>query len=213
MEINKYIDHTALKSFCTDKDVEKLCYEAIKYNFKSVCVNPVDVPLCYKILKDTTVKVCTVIGFPLGKNTTAVKVYEAINAINNGATELDMVINVAKLKEGELSYVKSEIEKIISISKGNVVKVIIESGLLTDEEIKTATKIVCEAGADFVKTCTGFTGGVATENAVKIMKENLSGKTLIKASGGIKTYDDAVKFINLGASRIGTSSGVEIMNK
>lgn len=213
MEINKYIDHTALKSFCTDKDVEKLCYEAVKYNFKSVCVNPVDVPLCYKILKDTTVKVCTVIGFPLGKNTTAVKVYEAINAINNGATELDMVINVAKLKEGELSYVKSEIEKIISISKGNVVKVIIESGLLTDEEIKTATKIVCEAGADFVKTCTGFTGGVATENAVKIMKENLSGKTLIKASGGIKTYDDAVKFINLGASRIGTSSGVEIMNK
>lgn len=213
MEINKYIDHTALKSFCTAKDIEKLCYEAVKYNFKSVCVNPVDVPLCYKILKDTTVKVCTVIGFPLGKNTTAVKVYEAINAINNGATELDMVINVAKLKEGELSYVKSEIEKIISISKGNVVKVIIESGLLTDEEIKTATKIVCEAGADFVKTCTGFTGGVATENAVKIMKENLSGKTLIKASGGIKTYDDAVKFINLGASRIGTSSGVEIMNK
>ncbi len=213
MEINKYIDHTALKSFCTDKDVEKLCYEAVKYNFKSVCVNPVDVPLCYKILKDTTVKVCTVIGFPLGKNTTAVKVYEAINAINNGATELDMVINVAKLKEGELSYVKSEIEKIISISKGNVVKVIIESGLLTDEEIKTATQIVCEAGADFVKTCTGFTGGVATENAVKIMCENLSGKTQIKASGGIKTYDDAVKFIELGASRIGTSSGVEIMNK
>jgi deoxyribose-phosphate aldolase len=211
MEINKYIDHTALKSFCTDKDVEKLCYEAIKYNFKSVCVNPVDVPLCYKILKDTTVKVCTVIGFPLGKNTTAVKVYEAINAINNGATELDMVINVAKLKEGELSYVKSEIEKIIEVANGNVVKVIIESGLLTDEEIKTATKIVCEAGADFVKTCTGFTGGVATENAVKIIKENLSQGAKIKASGGIKTKEDALKFISLGADRIGTSSGVEIM--
>ncbi len=213
MEINRYIDHTALKSFCTDKDVEKLCYEAIKYNFKSVCVNPVDVPLSYKLLKDSGVKVCTVIGFPLGKNKTEIKVEEARLAVQDGALELDMVINVAKLKEGELSYVKSEIEKIIEVANGIVVKVIIESGLLTDEEIKTATKIVCEAGADFVKTCTGFTGGVATENAVKIMKENLSGKTLIKASGGIKTYDDAVKFINLGASRIGTSSGVEIMNK
>lgn len=213
MEINRYIDHTALKSFCTDKDVEKLCYEAIKYNFKSVCVNPVDVPLSYKLLKDSGVKVCTVIGFPLGKNKTEIKVEEARLAVQDGALELDMVINVAKLKEGELLYVKSEIEKIIEVANGNVVKVIIESGLLTDEEIKTATKIVCEAGADFVKTCTGFTGGVATENAVKIMKENLSGKTLIKASGGIKTYDDAVKFINLGASRIGTSSGVEIMNK
>ena len=212
MEINRYIDHTALKSFCTDKDVEKLCYEAIKYNFKSVCVNPVDVPLSYKLLKDSGVKVCTVIGFPLGKNKTEIKVEEARLAVQDGALELDMVINVAKLKEGELSYVKSEIEKIIEVANGIVVKVIIESGLLTDEEIKTATKIVCEAGADFVKTCTGFTGGVATENAVKIMKENLSGKTLIKASGGIKTYDDAVKFINLGASRIGTSSGVEIMN-
>ena len=213
MEINRYIDHTALKSFCTDSDIEKLCYEAVKYNFKSVCVNPADVELCSKLLSGTGVKVCTVIGFPLGKNTTAVKIYEAINAINKGATELDMVINVAKLKEGNVDYVKSEIEKVISISHGNVVKVIIESGLLTDEEIALATKIVCDAGADFVKTCTGFTGGVATENAVKIMRENLSGKTQIKASGGIKTFDDAVKFINLGASRIGTSSGVEIMKK
>ena len=213
MEINRYIDHTALKSFCLDKDIEKLCYEAIKYNFKSVCVNPVDVALCYKLLKGTSVKVCTVIGFPLGKNKTEIKVEEARLAVNDGATELDMVINVAKLKEGELLYVKSEIEKIIEVANGNVVKVIIESGLLTDEEIKTATQIVCEAGADFVKTCTGFTGGVATESAVKIMKANLSGKTLIKASGGIKTYEDAVKFIELGASRIGTSSGVEIMNK
>ena len=157
--------------------------------------------------------ICTVIGFPLGKDKTEIKVEEAKLAVQDGATELDMVINVAKLKEGELLYVKSEIEKIIEVANGNVVKVIIESGLLTDEEIKTATQIVCEAGADFVKTCTGFTGGVATESAVKIMKANLSGKTLIKASGGIKTYEDAVKFIELGASRIGTSSGVEIMNK
>ena len=211
MEINKYIDHTALKSFATDKDIEKLCYEAIKYNFKSVCVNPADVSLCAKLLKDTPVKVCTVIGFPLGKNKTEIKVEEARLAVIDGATELDMVINVAKLKERDFAYVQNEIEKIIEVANGNVVKVIVESGLLTDEEIALATKIVCDAGADFVKTCTGFTGGVATESAVKIMKENLSAKTLIKASGGIKTYDDAVKFINLGASRIGTSSGVEIM--
>ncbi len=213
MEINKYIDHTALKSFCTAKDVEKLCFEAVKYNFKSVCVNPIDVSLCKKLLENSSVKVCTVIGFPLGKNKLEIKVQETILAVSDGATEIDMVINVAKLKEKDYNYVQKEIESVIEASNGNVVKVIIESGLLTDDEIKTATQIVCKAGADFVKTCTGFTGGVATENAVKIMKENLSGKTLIKASGGIKTYEDAVKFIKLGASRIGTSSGVEIMKK
>lgn len=213
MEINRYIDHTALKSFCTDSEIEKLCYEAVKYNFKSVCVNPSDVALCSKLLSGTGVKVCTVIGFPLGKNKTEIKVEEARLAVIDGATELDMVINVAKLKEGAYAFVQNEIERVIEVASGNVVKVIIESGLLTDEEIALATKIVCDAGADFVKTCTGFTGGVATENAVKIMRENLSGKTQIKASGGIKTFDDAVKFINLGASRIGTSSGVEIMKK
>ena len=213
MEINRYIDHTALKSFCTDSDIEKLCYEAVKYNFKSVCVNPSDVALCSKLLSGTGVKVCTVIGFPLGKNKTEIKVEEARLAVLDGATELDMVINVAKLKEGDLDFVQNEIERVIEVASGNVVKVIIESGLLTDNEIASATKIVCKAGADFVKTCTGFTGGVATESAVKIMRENLSGKTQIKASGGIKTFDDAVNFINLGASRIGTSSGVEIMKK
>ena len=212
MEINKYIDHTALKSFATKNDLEKLCYEAIKYNFKSVCVNPFDVKLCKKLLAGSNVKVCTVIGFPLGKNKTEIKVLEASSAIVDGADELDMVINVAKLKEKEYNFVKNEIQEVIKASNNKVVKVIIETGLLTDEEIKTATKIVCEAGADFVKTCTGFTGGVATENAVKIMKENLSGKTQIKASGGIRTYDDAVKFIKLGVKRIGTSSGVEIVN-
>lgn len=213
MEINRYIDHTALKSFCTDSDIEKLCYEAIKYNFKSVCVNPADVALCSRLLSSSNVKVCTVIGFPLGKNKTEIKVEEARLAVLDGATELDMVINVAKLKEGDLDFVQNEIERVIEVASGNVVKVIIESGLLTDNEIASATKIVCKAGADFVKTCTGFTGGVATESAVKIMRENLSGKTQIKASGGIKTFDDAVNFINLGASRIGTSSGVEIMKK
>ena len=211
MNLNEYIDHTLLKPFATESDILKLCEEAVSYNFKSVCVNPSDVWLCAKTLKGTGVKVCTVIGFPLGKNTTDVKVFEAVTAINNGATELDMVINVAKLKEGMVNYVKNEIESVIKEAKGNVVKVIIESGLLTDSEIALATKIACEAGANFVKTSTGITGGGATENAVKIIKENLSQGAKIKASGGIKTKEDALKFISLGADRIGTSSGVEIM--
>lgn len=211
MNLNEYIDHTLLKPFATKSDIEKLCNEAVEHKFKSVCVNPSDVMLCSRLLKNTGVKVCTVIGFPLGKNTTEVKVYETAVAIAHGATEIDMVINVAKLKEGLVSYVKNEIESVIKEAKGNVVKVIIESGLLTDSEIALATKIACEAGANFVKTSTGITGGGATENAVKIIKENLSQGAKIKASGGIKTKEDALKFISLGADRIGTSSGVEIM--
>lgn len=211
MKLNEYIDHTALKSAATEKEIQTLCFEAVKYNFKSVCVNPCDVKLASETLKGSPVKVCTVIGFPLGKNPTSVKVYEAKTAVKDGATELDMVINVAKLKERNETFVENEIKAVIKKAKGNVVKVIIETGLLTDEEIALATQIVCRAGADFVKTCTGFTGGVATENAVKIMKENLSGKTQIKASGGIRTKEDALKFIELGVQRIGTSSGIKIV--
>ncbi len=211
IEINKYIDHTALKSGVTENEIKTLCSEAIKYNFKSVCVNPCDVALCYSILKDTDIKVCTVIGFPLGKNSTEIKVLEVKQALYDGATEFDMVINVAKLKEKDYAFVENEIKRVIDASNGNVVKVIIETGLLSDEEIAIATQIVCKAGADFVKTCTGFTGGVATEQAVTIMKNNLSGKTLIKASGGIRSKEDALKFIELGVSRIGTSSGVKIV--
>ena len=212
MNISSYIDHTLLKSFATDKELIKLCSEAKKYSFKSVCVNPCDVAFCKKQLEGSGVLVCTVIGFPLGKNKTEIKVEETRLALIDGADEFDMVINVAKLKERDLAFVESEIKAVINACKGKTVKVIIESGLLTDEEIALATQIVCKAGANFVKTCTGFTGGVATESAVKIMKQNLSGKTLIKASGGIKTYEQAVNFINLGVSRIGTSSGVEIVN-
>lgn len=211
MNINKYIDHTALKSFTLEADVEKLCAEAIKYNFKSVCVNPCDVALCKTLLKDSDVEVCTVIGFPLGKNKTEVKVYETELAVSDGATEIDMVINVAKLKEKDYNYVQREIEAVIKAAKGNLVKVIIETGLLTDSEIAKATQIVCNAKADYVKTCTGFTGGVATKQAVEIMKANLSGNTKIKASGGVKTKDSALEFINLGVSRIGTSSSIDIV--
>ena len=211
IKINEYVDHTALKSTVTEEEIKTLCLEAIKYDFKSVCVNPCDVALAKSCLQGSQVKVCTVIGFPLGKNPTSVKVFETKQALSDGATEFDMVINVAKLKEGNLSFVANEIKAVISACNGNVVKVIIETGLLTDEEIATATKIVCECGADFVKTCTGFTGGVATEQAVTIMKQNLSGKTHIKASGGIRSKEDALKFIELGVSRIGTSSGVSIV--
>ncbi|MBQ3234582.1 MAG: deoxyribose-phosphate aldolase [Clostridia bacterium] len=213
MELNSYIDHTALKSAVTEEEIKTLCAEALKYNFKSVCVNPCDVALASACLKGSGVKVCTVIGFPLGKNPTSVKVFETLEALKDGATEFDMVINVAKLKEGNEAFVENEIKAVIRASEGNVVKVIIETGLLSDKEIALATQIVCRAGADFVKTCTGFTGGVATEEAVKIMRENLSGKTQIKASGGIRTKEDALKFINLGVSRIGASAGVKIMEE
>lgn len=213
MNINKYVDHTALKSGATSNEIKTLCREAIDYGFKSVCVNPCDVALCSDTLRGTGVSVCTVIGFPLGKNSTEIKVLETKQALVDGATEFDMVINVAKLKEKDYSFVEDEIKRVIGAAGGNVVKVIIETGLLTDEEIAVATQIVCKSGADFVKTCTGFTGGVATENAVKIMKENLSGKTLIKASGGIRSKEDALKFIALGVSRIGTSSGVKIVTE
>lgn len=211
--INKYIDHTALKSGATESEIKTLCSEAKEFGFKSVCVNPCDVSICYEILKDTDIKVCTVIGFPLGKNSTEIKVLEVKQALLDGATEFDMVINVAKLKEKNYAFVENEIKRVIETANGNTVKVIIETGLLTDEEIAVATKIVCKAGADFVKTCTGFTGGVATEQAVLIMKNNLSGKTLIKASGGIRSKEDALKFIELGVSRIGTSSGVKIVTE
>ena len=209
-EILKRCDHTLLSQSATWKQIKEVCDDGIMYKTASVCIPPSFVKRAKEYVGDA-LAICTVIGFPLGKNKTEIKVEEARLAVIDGATELDMVINVAKLKERNFAYVQNEIKKIIEVANGNVVKVIVESGLLTDEEIALATKIVCDAGADFVKTCTGFTGGVATESAVKIMKENLSGKTLIKASGGIKTYDDAIKFINLGASRIGTSSGVEIM--
>ena len=209
MEINKYIDHTALKSFCTDKDVEKLCYEAVKYNFKSVCVNPVDVPLCYKILKDTTVKVCTVIGFPLGKNTTAVKVYEAINAINNGATELDMVINVGDLRSNRLTAIREEISAIKKACGNKILKVIIETCLLTEEEKIIMCNIVTEAGADYIKTSTGFSTAGATREDVKLMREHVGKHVKVKAAGGIKDLTDAEDFINLGADRLGTSRVVK----
>ena len=210
-KLNKYIDHTNLKPAATRADIEKLCAEAREWNFASVCVNPCNISLCKELLDGSDVMTCTVIGFPLGQNTTAVKVAETEDAYAKGCDEFDMVINVGKLKDGDTDYVKNEISAVVAAAKGRTVKVIIETGLLTDEEKATATRLTCEAGAHFVKTCTGVSAGVATVADVAIMKANLSGNTVIKASAGIRTYEDTVALIEAGASRIGTSAGIAIV--
>ena len=211
MELNKYIDHTNLKMNATTKDIEKLCNEAIEYGFASVCINPFYVSLASEMLKDTNVQVCTVIGFPLGMNTISVKEYEAIDAINNGANEIDMVINVGALKDKDYEYVKKEIETIRDSIGGNILKVIIETCYLTDEEIIKMTEICNETFVNFIKTSTGFGADGAKVEQVEIMNHYRSETLEIKASGGIKTYDDMLQIIEAGATRIGTSSGVQIM--
>lgn len=209
--INKYIDHTNLKAFATKSDIEKLCDEAIKYNFASVCVNPYYVSLANELLIRSNVKVCTVIGFPLGQNTKEVKIYEAKTAIQEGADEIDMVINIAALKDQNYDYVKDEIKALREAVKDKVLKVIIETCYLTKEEIVIMTNICNEVGTDFIKTSTGFGTSGATIEDVKLMNENKNDKLQIKASGGIKTYQDTMNFIDNGATRIGTSNGIAIM--
>lgn len=211
MELNNYIDHTNLKNTATLKDIEKLCNEAIKYHFSSVCVYPYYVPLCKKLLDKTPVAVCTVIGFPMGENTKETKVFEAINAIENGASEIDMVINISALKNKDYKYIKEEIEEIRDAIDGKVLKVIIETCLLTEEEIVKMTQICNETFVNFIKTSTGFgTYGARVED-VKLINDNKNEVLEIKASGGIKTLKDAEDMINAGATRIGTSNGVSIM--
>ncbi len=211
MKLSKYVDHTNLKPFATKQDIEKLCAVAAEYDFASVCVNPCDITLAKELLKDTGVKVCTVIGFPLGRNMTAIKVAEAEAAYEAGCDEFDMVINVGKLKDRDCDYVKNEIAAVVAAAKGKTVKVIIETGLLTDEEKVLATKLSCEAGANFVKTCSGVSAGVATAEDVALMKANCTNGVKVKASSGIRTYEDAAKLIAAGAERLGTSSGVAII--
>ncbi len=208
---NKYVDHTNLKPFATKADIEKLCADAKEYDFASVCVNPCNVKLAKGLLAGSDVKTCTVIGFPLGQNTTAIKVEETLAALADGCEEFDMVINVGRLKDGETDYVLNEIKAVVAAAAGNTVKVIIETGLLTDEEKALATRLACEAGADYVKTCSGVSAGVATVEDLAIMKANLSGKAKLKASSGIKTYEGAKALIEAGAERLGTSSGAKIL--
>ena len=211
-DINRYIDHTNLKPFATQADIERLCAEAREWQFASVCVNPCNVKLCRELLAGSGVEVCTVIGFPLGQNTTAVKVSETEDAYALGCDEFDMVINVGKLKDGCADYVRDEIAAVVKAAKGRTVKVIIETGLLTDEEKALATRLSCEAGAHFVKTCTGFSQGVATVEDIRLMKQNVSEGVRLKASAGIRCYEDAVALIEAGADRLGTSAGIAIVS-
>ncbi len=208
---SKLIDHTLLKAFATENEIIKLCNEAKEYHFKSVCVNPVNVPLAKELLKDSDVLVCTVIGFPLGANTMETKWYETQDAINNGADEIDMVINVGKAKEHDYEYIKNEIAGVVAYANGKCVKVIIETCYLSDEEKVEVCKAATLAKATFVKTSTGFGTGGATVEDVSLMKANISSDMFVKASGGVKTANDVTNMVMAGASRIGASSGVQIM--
>ena len=211
--LSQYIDHTLLKPDATEDQIAQLCYEARKFNFASVCVNPANVSLCAELLKGCPVKVCTVIGFPLGASATEVKVFEAENAIQHGATEIDMVINIGALKSKDLELVAKDINAVVvaSHSKGAIVKVIIETALLTHEEKVTACLLSKEAGADFVKTSTGFSGGGATAEDIALMRRSVGPSVGVKASGGVRTREDAEKMIEAGATRIGASAGVKIV--
>ncbi|HFI0447258.1 TPA: deoxyribose-phosphate aldolase [Streptococcus suis] len=212
MKLNKYIDHTILKPETTQEQVEKILSEAKEYDFASVCVNPTWVSLAAESLKDSDVKVCTVIGFPLGANTSAVKAFETKDAIANGADEIDMVINVGALKAGNDTLVLDDIKAVVDASGDKLVKVIIETCLLTDDEKVRACQLSKEAGADYVKTSTGFSTGGATVADVALMRKTVGPDMGVKASGGARSYEDAIAFINAGATRIGASSGVAIMN-
>lgn len=213
MELNKYIDHTLLRADATDEEIKKLCAEAKQYNFASVCVNPFFIPLSRELLQGTDVKVCTVIGFPLGQMTTKAKCDEAQDAIDKGAQEVDMVLNISALKQEKLEYVTDEIKQIATICHAHsvILKVIIETCLLNEHNKIDACQCVSNAGADFIKTSTGFSTGGATVADVALMKKYVDPKVKIKAAGGIRNKQDALDMINAGASRLGTSKGVMLV--
>lgn len=210
--IASYIDHTLLKPESTESQVVQLCKEAAEFKFASVCVNPTWVETAAAELADSGVKVCTVIGFPLGASTPETKAFETTDAISKGAGEIDMVLNVGALKSGNTAHVKKDIEAVVNAAKGKaIVKVILETCLLTDEEKATASRISKEAGADFVKTSTGFSTGGATVEDVKLMRQTVGPDLGVKASGGVRSLEDVQAMIDAGATRIGASSGVKIM--
>jgi deoxyribose-phosphate aldolase len=211
--IAKMIDHTLLKPDATQQEIAQLCFEARKHGFASVCVNPTWVPLCAQLLQASTVKVCTVIGFPLGATSSETKAFETETAIRQGATEIDMVINIGALKARDLETVARDIRGVVNVAhKHNIiVKVIIETALLTDEEKTIASLLSKEAGADFVKTSTGFAGGGATAHDVALMRKAVGPEMGVKASGGVRTFEDAESMIKAGATRIGASAGVKII--
>lgn len=208
------IDHTLLKADAVKEEIIQLAEEALEYNFASVCINPTWVKTAWQILKDSKVKVCTVIGFPLGAATSEVKAYESKRAILDGAEEIDMVINIGALKDQEDILVLEDIKAVVEkVRDKALVKVIIETALLTEEEKIRACKLVVQAGADFVKTSTGFSVSGAKVEDIKLMREIVGEKIGIKASGGIRTYEDTLKMINAGASRIGASKGIDIVKE
>ncbi|MDA9470827.1 deoxyribose-phosphate aldolase [Enterococcus sp. 5H] len=212
MNIAKMIDHTALKPETTKEMIVKLCQEAKEYQFASVCVNPYWVQLSSNELKGTGIDVCTVIGFPLGANTSETKAFETKNAIANGATEVDMVINVGALKSGDLDTVEADIRAVVEASGDVLVKVILETCLLTKEEIVKVSELSVKAGADFVKTSTGFSTGGATAEDIALMRKTVGPDIGVKASGGVRTNEDVMVMIEAGASRIGASAGVSIVS-
>lgn len=211
MKLNKMIDHTILKADAKREDVVRYCEEAKEYDFMSVCVNSCNVKIVKKALDGSDVKVCCVVGFPLGAMATEAKAFEAKYCVDNGADEIDMVINIGALKDENYDYVKKDIEEVVKASNGKVVKVIIETCLLSDEEKKKACELAKEAKADFVKTSTGFSTGGATAEDVKLMKSVVGDELKVKASGGVRTKEDAMKMIEAGADRIGASSGINIV--
>lgn len=212
MKLSKYIDHTILKPDATKEDIKKICSEAIEYDFASVCVNQFYTDMVNVLLKDSDVMTCTVVGFPLGASEPSVKACETVEAVKAGSDEIDMVINVGALKDGNDDFVKYDISEVVKAAAGKTVKVILETCLLTKEEIVKACKLSVEAGANFVKTSTGFSKGGATVEDVKLMKDTVGDQALVKASGGVRDYETAMAMINAGASRIGASAGVAIVS-
>jgi len=213
LSLANMIDHTLLKPDATQQEIAQLCFEARKHKFASVCVNPTWVSLCAQLLQASQVKVCTVIGFPLGATSSETKAFETETAIRQGATEIDMVINIGALKARDLELVAKDIRGVVNAahSRGIIVKVILETALLTDEEKTIASLLSKEAGADFVKTSTGFAGGGATVHDVELMRKAVGPEMGVKASGGVRTFEDAESMIKAGATRIGASAGVKII--
>lgn len=210
-ELAKMMDHTILKATATPEDVKILCEEALKINAASVCVNPFHVPMVKELLAGSEVKVCTVIGFPLGANTSEVKAFETKDAIRKGAEEVDMVINVGALLAGDTETVYQDIKAVVDAADGTLVKVIIETCYLNDEQKRTACELALKAGADFVKTSTGFGTGGATAHDVELMRSVVGSKMKVKASGGIRTYEDAMAVVAATADRLGVSASLAIL--
>lgn len=213
-DLAQYIDHTLLKPEATKEQIEKLCEEAIEHNFKSVCINPYYIPTAKKILFGKTPLVCTVIGFPLGMNTTDIKVAETVKAMDDGADEIDMVINIGAMVDGDYETVKNDIQAIHQVTKekNKLLKVIFETSKLSNDQIIKACELSVEVGVEFVKTSTGFGGGGATLEHIQLMRKTVGPDMGVKASGGVRDKESALKMIEAGATRIGTSSGIQIVN-